>query len=124
MKLIGKKCCKSERTVLHRLLLSLFFSFTLTQLTFSQVEISGKVIDQDGEPIVGATIIVKGTTTGVITNVEGEYTIQANEGDILDISFIGYLTEEVIYESLISIKRAGADLIISHFAPEFLNHNE
>ncbi len=35
----------------------------------------------------------------------------------------GYLTEDVIYESLISIKRAGADLIISHFAPEFLKHN-
>ncbi|MGZ7158877.1 MAG: porphobilinogen synthase, partial [Methanobacterium sp.] len=37
----------------------------------------------------------------------------------------GYLTEEVIFESLTSIKRAGADLIISHFAPEFLNeHNK
>ena len=33
----------------------------------------------------------------------------------------GYITEEIIYESLLSIKRAGADLIISHFAPEFLN---
>jgi porphobilinogen synthase len=35
----------------------------------------------------------------------------------------GYLTEESIYESLLSIKRAGADLIISHFAPEFLEGN-
>ena len=34
----------------------------------------------------------------------------------------GYLTEDVIFESLTSIKRAGADLIISHFAPEFLKH--
>jgi len=35
----------------------------------------------------------------------------------------GYLTEDVIYESLISIKRAGADMIISHFTPEFLKHH-
>lgn len=95
MKLISKNCCKKKRVFLYRFILTFLFSITLSQLAFSQVEISGKITDQVGESIVGATVIIKGTTTGVITNSNGEYTIPANEGDILEASFIGYLTKEI-----------------------------
>lgn len=60
----------------------------------AQTTISGKVSDQEGNPLIGVTILVKGTTLGVVTNIEGEYTLQANEGDILQYSYVGYLSEE------------------------------
>lgn len=57
--------------------------------------IKGIVRDQNGEPIIGANVLVKGTTTGVISDMMGEYQISALRGDVLVVSFIGYKTQEV-----------------------------
>lgn len=57
--------------------------------------IKGIVRDQNGEPVVGANVLVKGTTTGVITDMVGEYQISASRGDVLVVSFIGYKSQEV-----------------------------
>ena len=64
-------------------------------MTFAQI--SGKVVDVDGkEPLVGATIIVKGTKDGVVTDFDGNFTIQsATAGNTLVISYLGYQTQEV-----------------------------
>lgn len=59
-----------------------------------QVTISGKVTDR-GTPLPGISVKIKGTSTGVITNEKGEYHIDANRGDILVFTAIGYLPEEV-----------------------------
>ena len=58
-------------------------------------KISGKVIDDKGEPIIGATIIVKGTKDGVVTDYDGNFSIEANSQSVLAVSYIGYSTTEV-----------------------------
>ena len=57
--------------------------------------ISGTVIDESGEPIIGANVMVEGTSTGVITDIDGKYTINAPAGSNLKISYIGYVTQTV-----------------------------
>jgi iron complex outermembrane receptor protein len=54
------------------------------------IQVNGKVYDQAGEPLPGATVVVEGTTTGVITDIDGKFTINVNEGGSLLISFVGY----------------------------------
>lgn len=76
------------------LLCMLFFPlFSFGQQTF----ISGKVVDAMNEPIIGATVQVKGSTVGSITNVDGGFKISVKDAGkaILVVSFIGYETEEV-----------------------------
>jgi TonB-linked SusC/RagA family outer membrane protein len=55
-----------------------------------EVTVSGKVIDDNGEPLPGATITVVGTMTGTITDIEGNYSITVPDGSVLVFSFIGY----------------------------------
>src|SRR5699024_12288588 len=56
--------------------------------------VTGVVTDQDGLPLPGANVLVKGTTNGTQTDFDGNYTIQANTGDVLVYSFVGQTTEE------------------------------
>lgn len=58
-------------------------------------EVQGTVVDSNGEPIIGANILLKGKTTGVITDFDGNFTINANADDVLVISYIGYVQQEV-----------------------------
>ncbi len=59
--------------------------------------ITGTVVfAETGEPVPGANIAIKGTTTGTITDINGIYSINANEGDVLQISFIGYKTATLV----------------------------
>ena len=59
--------------------------------------INGKVTDTDsGEGLPGVSIVIKGTTAGTITDVNGDYSIEADQGDILIFSYVGYQTNEVI----------------------------
>ncbi len=72
----------------------LFFSFAFT--AFSQTQISGKISDEKGEGIPGATVLVKGTTAGATTDPNGSYSLNAPNGNgVLVVSFIGYQTREV-----------------------------
>lgn len=60
------------------------------------MQITGTVTDENGEPVIGATIQVKGSSSGVITDVDGRYTIVVpNENSILVVSFIGYESQEI-----------------------------
>lgn len=59
-----------------------------------QKQITGTVLDEYDEPIIGANVIVKGTINGVITDIDGNYSIQAPENAVLQFSYIGYLTQE------------------------------
>lgn len=58
-------------------------------------QISGKVMDENGEPVIGANIMEKGTTNGTITDIDGNFVLQVPENAVLQISYIGYLTTEV-----------------------------
>lgn len=57
--------------------------------------ISGIVKDATGEPIIGANVIVKGTTNGVITGLDGDFTLDVPQNAVLEISYIGYVSQEV-----------------------------
>ena len=61
-------------------------------------EIKGKVTDEEGEPLAGATIWEKGTRQGTVSNFDGDYTIKASKGSILVFSFIGLQTKEITVE--------------------------
>lgn len=63
---------------------------------FSQsITVNGVVKDKTGEAVIGANIVVKGTTNGTITDFDGNFTLQANKGDIIVFSFIGYKSQEL-----------------------------
>lgn len=63
---------------------------------FAQTQVSGTVNDVEGEPLVGATVLIKGTNTGSIVDADGQFTIEVIDPNaMLVFSFIGYLTEEV-----------------------------
>ena len=57
--------------------------------------IKGRVTDESGEPVIGAGIMVKGTSQGTITDVDGYYNITANQGQVLVVSSIGYVEQEI-----------------------------
>lgn len=56
------------------------------------ITVGGKIVDEKGNPIAGATVLIQGTTQGVASDAEGRYTIQARPTDVLRVSFIGYET--------------------------------
>lgn len=57
--------------------------------------ITGTVSDKNGEPIIGANILVKGTSIGTITDLDGKYSLDVPENAVLQISYIGYLNQEI-----------------------------
>src|SRR5690606_15553854 len=77
-------------------ILTLLLAFVV-QLTFAQERtVSGTIIDDSGLPLPGATVLIKGTTTGTSTDFDGNYSIRANQGATLVFSFVGYITKEVV----------------------------
>ncbi|MFT4697282.1 MAG: iron complex outermembrane receptor protein [Flavobacteriaceae bacterium] len=74
------------------------FIFTLllfaTQFAFSQV--SGNITDDSSEPLLGVSVIIKGTQTGSVTDFDGNYTIEASNGDTLVFSYIGFDAQEIL----------------------------
>ena len=59
------------------------------------IKVSGQVVDQDGEPLIGATIKIKGAQTGVITDFDGNFSIDASAKAILVVSYVGYKDREI-----------------------------
>ena len=58
-------------------------------------DVTGLVLDETGEPVIGASILIEGTTTGTITDLDGNFTIDASDGQMLVISYMGYATQTV-----------------------------
>jgi len=72
-------------------LFRLLLVFLLTaQVALAQRTISGVVSDSDGIPLPGATVLIQGTSTGVTTDFDGNFSISADNGDVLVVSFVGY----------------------------------
>lgn len=69
--------------------------FCCCNLMAQNIKVTGKVIDALSEPIIGASVQVSGTTNGVITDFEGNFSLGAQKGDILHISYIGYVAQDV-----------------------------
>lgn len=62
-------------------------------------KISGVILDGAGLPIIGANVVVKGTTNGVISDLDGHFSLEAPQGSKLQVSYIGYLTKEVTIDN-------------------------
>lgn len=58
-------------------------------------DISGVVRDEQGEPLIGVSVLIEGTTQGTITDFDGNFTLNAQEGQTLEVSYMGYRTEHV-----------------------------
>lgn len=58
-------------------------------------KVSGIVLDEKGEPVIGANVMVKGTTNGTVTDMDGKFSLQIPEGTELEVSYIGFLTQMV-----------------------------
>ena len=61
----------------------------------NSVKITGKVVDVQGEPVIGATVMEKGTTNGIITDVDGNFTLNVSPNRKLQVSYVGYQTQEI-----------------------------
>lgn len=68
-------------------------------------QITGTVIDATGMPIIGANVMVKGTTNGTITDIDGKFTLEVAKDAILQVSYIGYMNQEILVgnKSVLSI---------------------
>ena len=66
----------------------------VTQQSRTEKTVKGTVKDEQGEPLIGVSVIVKGTTNGTVTDVDGKFSIMCNGDDVLVISYIGFQTIE------------------------------
>ena len=78
-----------------RLIFLLLFSTIFNNLNAQDKVINGKVSDENNEGLPGATIIIKGTTKGTVTDIEGNFQLDVDENDIIEISFSGYEKQEI-----------------------------
>ena len=85
-----------KRHFLFKVLLTLVVGTFLSIDAFAQqITVKGLVKDNTGEPVIGANVVVKGTTNGTITDFDGNFEFTANQGEIIVISFIGYKSQEL-----------------------------
>jgi len=74
----------------------LFFAFSIS--VYAQ-QITGSVTDENGIPLPGASVVVEGTSNGVTTNFDGNYSIETSQGDVLVFRFVGYQSQTITVES-------------------------
>ncbi len=94
---INSKSFISMNKLIIRRLMLLVAGVLISGIVFAQqITVTGTVTDAaDGLPIPGANILVKGSTVGTATGLDGNFTIQVPEGSVLTFSFMGYLTQEI-----------------------------
>ena len=90
------------KTKFTRICTSILLFFALTLSAYAQ-QVSGTVSDENGVPLPGATVVVEGTSTGVSTDFDGNYSISASQGDTLVFSFVGYASQSVVVGSSATI---------------------
>ena len=85
-------CSKNQRKIP---LLTLAFFLCFSMIGMAQGVVTGKVTDEANFPLPGANVIIKGTSIGTQTDFDGNFTIEATSGDVLVISYLGYIAQEV-----------------------------
>jgi len=95
-------------------ILSVLFSAVSLQVSAQSIALSGKILDQSGEGLIGATVQVKGETTGTVTDLDGAFRLSVAQGQTIVISMIGMESEEYLVKSsrpiTIQLKEATAVL--------------
>src|SRR5690606_11019676 len=94
----------SIKTCWRHYLLTILLLSVLTLNTFAQQTIQGKVIDrQDGAPLAGVSVLVRGTKTGTTTDANGNFVLQAENDATLVFSFVGYQSTEVVAKEAVTV---------------------
>lgn len=80
-----------------KLYLGIFLAFVITSMAYGQKTqtYNAIVVDELGEPVIGATVKVLGTSMGIITDLDGKFSLSVPEGRIVEISYIGYVTQKI-----------------------------
>ncbi|MDL2208575.1 SusC/RagA family TonB-linked outer membrane protein, partial [Parabacteroides sp. OttesenSCG-928-O15] len=78
-------------------ILVLFFVVFATTTYAQQMAITGTVTDANNEPLTGVNVVVKGTTMGAVTDIDGRFSVQGNNGSTLVFSYIGMIPQEVVF---------------------------
>lgn len=78
---------------IKRLLFICLMMLTLFSTAFAQVKVSGKVVDTNNEPLIGVTIKETGTNNGVVSDINGQFSLNVKEGAKLEVSYIGYTSQ-------------------------------
>jgi len=93
-----------ERNTLCRALCLLCIISCCSFAAYAQKTVSGVIIDVAGEPVIGANVIEKGTTNGIITDMDGKFSLMvAGNNSVLQISYVGYITQEIAVGSRTTI---------------------
>lgn len=89
-------------------------TFVLGQNQETFKNISGTIVDKNNEPLTGASIVIKGTTSGTISDLTGSFSMQASPNDILVVSFLGFQSEEIEIgnRTIISVKLMEDNVLI------------
>ena len=86
-----KSCCKMWQRFLFLALLTV-----CSTAAMAQGKVSGTVVDANGEPVIGASVIVKGTSNGTVTDLDGKFEVpNVPSGGRLEISYVGYKTQTI-----------------------------
>lgn len=87
---------KRRNDLLHRIWVILVLALLSNTVAVAQThQIIGTVVDVDGDPIVGATVIQKGTSNGMMTDIEGRFALEVPKGAVLVVRYIGYKTQQI-----------------------------
>lgn len=84
-----------NRQIFSKIFLLVMFFLSSTLGFSQQINVSGVVLDEQSEPIIGAAVKVAGQATGTITDINGKYSLDVNSNGILEFSYVGYLSQKV-----------------------------
>ena len=87
----------------RKLMMFLALFFMGIGIISAQTQVRGTVVDEAGEPVIGATIQIKGTTQGTVTDIDGNFSLSAPANGTLVISFVGMITQEVAVSSRVNV---------------------
>ena len=93
---ISSKCnFKVEFFMKRKLMLFLSLLFISVGIATAQTQVRGVVVDEAGEPVIGATVLIKGTSQGTVTDFDGNFALRAPANARLVVSYVGYITQEL-----------------------------
>ena len=84
---------------MKRLQLTFLLLFGIVTFALAQMKVSGKISDPSGEPLVGASIVEKGTTNGAVTDTEGNFSLTVKENSTVQVSMVGFGTQDIVVGS-------------------------
>jgi len=80
---------------LTRILMSIALMMVCVAASAQSIDVSGTVLEPTGEPVIGATVMQKGTNNGAVTDIDGKFSFKAPQGSVIVVSYIGFATQEV-----------------------------